>query len=141
VATITNVQCPKCQASVPVTIRKCPCCKTLVNPAADPDPVDEVKSQREVASALCLAFGAMILFFSIAAWIVGVAAGSTVALVIAIALTLIGAALIAAFLRIRKRTRAKVEEVKLSLRVQCEYCGGMNSKDSERCAFCSAPLW
>ncbi|WP_019177204.1 zinc-ribbon domain-containing protein [Methanomassiliicoccus luminyensis] len=133
-------QCPSCQATVPATSKFCPACGTLVNAQAPPDPVAAVKESADTRSMLCAMFGGMLLFFSFGFLLPGVLAEPGFLIVSGI-LALAGTILILMWYAIRKRSRVKIEELKISMRVQCEYCNGSNPKEAHKCAFCGAPLW
>lgn len=132
--------CPACQATVPTTSKFCPACGELVNANAPPDPIAQAKESSETRSIMCFMFGGMLLFFSFGFAIPGFVAEPGF-LVLSGILAGIGVILVLIGWTIRKRTHVKIEELKVSMRVQCEYCDGMNPKESHKCAFCGAPLW
>ena len=135
-----NKQCPSCRATVPSTSKFCPACGKLVNAQAPPDPITEARESADNYSTLCAMFGGMLLFFSFGFLLPGVLAKPGFLIVSGILAT-VGTVLILMWYVIRKRSKVKIEQLKIELRVQCEYCNGTNPKDAHKCTFCGAPLW
>lgn len=133
-------QCPSCQATVPTSSKFCPACGVLVNANAPPDSIVQAKEEASTRSTVCAMLGGMLLFFSFGFLLPGVLAEPGFLIVSGI-LASVGAVLILIGYAIKKRSHVKIELLKVSMRVQCEYCDGTNPKEAHKCSFCGAPLW
>jgi hypothetical protein len=137
---IGQSQCPKCQASVPVSIMCCPACGQLVHPNAPEDPVKSVKNAAESRSVTSAMLAGMAFFFGFGFLIPGLIAEQGF-LWISVILALVGVLLLAYRYVVLKQSKKEIKKLEAERHVKCSYCGGTNDREAHKCAFCGAPLW
>jgi ribosomal protein L40E len=99
-------------------------------------------SQTETKSILLLMFAIMVLFFGTFLLVPAYFVHSIVFFLVCLALIVAGTLMLIARFVILRQYAKKVEEFReeAAEKIKCEYCGGMNSMDAEKCIGCHAPL-
>jgi hypothetical protein len=114
----------------------CSACGTGV--ARSEPPLTSDESNVETFYILMLGLAGMLIFFAFGFLLAGLVAEPAFLTVAAI-LTLVGAIMIAVGLWSRKKLKRAIKDRKANDR--CEYCGGDNATEDNRCRFCGAPRW
>jgi hypothetical protein len=111
----------------PGHVHECPDCQP------EPEPV---------APFLLLGLGGMLIFFSLAFWIVAFVAEPGM-LFLALGMTIIGLVMMAFGWRIlvKRKQERKSRHESAFVKAKCEYCGGQNQPGENKCQFCGAPLF